>query len=299
MNRLIFACMALSDTSAPEALMLARSIRAFAGQYADSPIWFLVPPTVGDVGDGIEDGLLSLGVRIVPCQIDEAVAQFPFDGRAFASAEAESLARGQADFLVWMDSDSLVISEPGELALEDGNILGCRPVDLTLISSRYGEPIDSFWGMVYQGCHVPDGRLFPMTTVVDETTIRPHFQAGLLVVRPEHGLLQLWRDRFKELHSSIQSNDLYRERRRHKLFFHQAALAGAVLSSLEQRQIQVLSHLVNYPLHLHSDYPAARKPHYLNEVITCRYGDSLGDPSWREKIPMQEPLASWIGEQLS
>ena len=130
------------------------------------------------------------------------MSEFPFAVKVFAAAAAESLARGQADYLAWMDSDSIVVSEPKALLLSDGKDLGYRPVDHTLIGSPYDAPIDRFWESIYRHCGVPESRgfPFPMVTSVDERRIRPYFNAGLLVVRPERGLLQSWRERFHRLY---------------------------------------------------------------------------------------------------
>jgi hypothetical protein len=89
-----------------------------------------------------------------------------------------------------------------------------------------------------------------------------------------------------------QQNALYR------IFFHQAVLAGTVLSSMDWQEIQELSHLINYPLHMHAEYPADRRPEYMNELITSRYDVFFKDPNWREIFPVKEPLKSWLTEQL-
>ena len=136
-----------------------------------------------------------------------------------------------------------------------------------------------------------------MMTSVDERRIRPYFNAGLLVVRPARGLLQLWRDQFHRLHGAACFEEFYRRDVLYCIFFHQAVLAGTVLSSVEQQELQKLPHLVNYPLHMHADYPADRRPATMNELITGRYDVFFEDANWREVFPAQEPLKSWLIEQ--
>jgi hypothetical protein len=298
MKRLIFAFMAASGSSELEALILAGSIRAFAGEFSDNPIWALLPETKEKLSEVIRGKLISLNARLIPFRIDQAASEFPFARKVFASAAAESLAHGQTDFLVWMDSDSIVVGDPKKLLLRDGKNLGCRPVDHTLIGSPYDKPIDSFWELVYRNCSVLEGRVFPMTATVDENRIRPYFNAGLLVVRPERGLLQLWRDYFHSLYHETCFEEFYQQNALYRIFFHQAVLAGTVLSSMDRQEIQELSHLINYPLHMHAEYPADRRPEYMNELITCRYDVFFEDPNWREIFPVKEPLKSWLTEQL-
>lgn len=298
-KRVIFAFMAASGSTETEALILAGSIRAFAGEFADNPIWVLTPETEDSISEAIREKLVSLNARLVPYEMDQAVSGFPFAGKVFASATAESLASGQTDFLAWMDSDSIVINEPKELLLSDEKNLGCRPVDHTLIGSLYDGPIDPFWELVYRKCHVPQGSVFPMTTSVDENRIRPYFNAGLLVVRPERGLLQLWRDCFYRLYRETCFEEFYQQNVLYRIFFHQAVLAGTILASMDRQEIQELGHLINYPLHMHARYPADRRPEYMNELVTCRYDIFFQDPNWRQVFPVKEPLKGWLVERLS
>jgi hypothetical protein len=298
-QRLVFACKAAPGSSETEALILARSIRVFAGRFSDNPVWVCIPETEESISEVIRERLHSLNVKLVPFRIDPAASGFPFAGKVFAAAAAESLANGETETLAWMDSDSIVISDPKKLLLGDEKNLGCRPVDHTLIGSPYDRPIDSFWELIYRSCNVPAGQVFPMTASVDQQRIRPYFNAGLLVVRPQRGLLQLWRDAFHKFYRDTRFEEFYQQSRLYRIFIHQAILAGTILSTVDYQEIQQLSHLINYPLHMHTEYPADRRPAYMNELITCRYDVFFEDPGWRRAFPVKEPLKGWLDEQLS
>jgi hypothetical protein len=43
---------------------------------------------------------------------------------------------------------------------------------------------------------VPEERVFPMKTHVDNTTVRPYFNAGILITRPTNLLFRTWHDTF-------------------------------------------------------------------------------------------------------
>ena len=132
MERLGFAFMAVPGSSAEaQALTLAASIRAFGAKFSDSPIWVLIPEAEDSVSEATRKKLASLDARLAPFGIDPATLKFPFAGKVFASAAAESLARGQADFLVWMDRGSIVISEPGQPC-----VAAARHLLLSLICRR-------------------------------------------------------------------------------------------------------------------------------------------------------------------
>ena len=293
-SRLSFAFAVAAGQAESQALMLARSIRTFGGRLADSPVWALVAGDAGQISKVGRQQLADLGAQLASFGIGPDALGFPLGAKAYGAAAAESLVLGHADLLVWIDTDSLVIQEPGPLLLEPGYALGYRPVDHTLIGSPYDEPIDLFWEAIYRQCGVPEDRLFPMIASVDRRRIRPYFNAGMLVVRPERDLLRSWRDNFEQLFRDPAFGTYYDENIRYKVFLHQAVLAGTVLASTERHELQELPHLVNYPLHMHAQYPADRRPGSLNDVVTCRYDVLLDDEDWRRVITINEPLRSWL-----
>ncbi|MEX1248314.1 MAG: hypothetical protein WEA61_07505 [Anaerolineales bacterium] len=63
-------------------------------------------------------------------------------------------------------------------------------MDHRLIGSHYAQPPDAFWRRIYELCGVGEDRFSPMRTSLEEEPIRPYFNAGMLAVPPEGGLLQ-------------------------------------------------------------------------------------------------------------
>lgn len=301
MHSLIFAF--LYPEQAPwQATILAGSIRRFGGALAASPVWTLVPDlaAVDSPADlSTNTDLHSLDVRPIPFPIDAPALAFPLAAKVYAAAAAEAAATDQAGCLVWMDVDSIVVNEPKALLLEDNSVLGYRPVDHTLIGSLYDDPIDGFWRLIYEACDISEEDVFPMKSSVDEKWLRPYFNAGMLVARPGGGLLQRWRDNFDRLYRQPVFDPFYGQNILCKIFMHQAVLAGTVLALTNKASLQELPYLVNYPLHMHGDYPGHRRPERLNDVITCRYDTFFDDPAWESAIPIDEPLKSWLTGRLA
>jgi len=299
MQELTFAFVAEPGDAENEAVLLVSSIRAFAGRFAHNAIWVLVPPNEAEqLSAATRQRLADLDATLQPFAIDPTYLSVPFGAKTLAAAAAEKAARGQAEVLVWMDRDSLVLTEPASLLLPAGKSLGYRPVDHTLIGSSWRGPVDRFWKFIYRRCDVTDDRLFPMKTGVDQQVIRPYFNAGMLAVRPERGLLQAWATEFKRLCCEEFFEEFYAQDRLYLIFMHQAVLAGVILETLRREHMAELPHQVNYPLHMHADYPAERRLDCLNEAITCRYDTLLRRPGWRDSIEIREPLASWLDQQL-
>ena len=292
---MIFAFMIYPGKLAWQSCLLAESIRTFAGNMANDPIWVLVPQSVASLSAETRANLQAQQVRMIPFPVGETASGFPFAAKVIAAAAAESVAMTESDHaLVWLDTDSLVIQEPTALVLAAEKQVGYRPVDHTLIGLLWDTPLDNFWELVYRRCGVPAARPFPMTASVDEKRIRPYFNAGMLVVRPGNQLLNNWCNHFTRLYQDPAFTPFYEQHVLYRIFMHQAILTGTILAQFEQNALQQLPHLVNYPLHMHGTYPRSRRPSKLNDVITTHYDELLQAPNWREFVDIAEPLQTWL-----
>ena len=297
MHDLVFATMVGRASSARKALLLARSIRAFGGRLADAPIWLMVPEHIERLPASLRVDLEKSKVRLLAFKASESELDFPFAGKTLAAGAAESLAQERASILVWMDRDSLIIQEPVPLLLAKNRSFGYRPVDHTLIGSPVAKPPDPFWSLIYNYCGVFPEQVGSMVTSVDEQTIRPYFNAGMLVVRPQKNILQTWSETFESLYRLLAFTPFYKRDIMYRLFMHQAVLAGTILANTDLEEREELPYLVNYPLHMHASYPPSRRAERLNDAHTCRYDTLADEPHWERIIPIDEPLQSWLHEQ--
>jgi hypothetical protein len=294
MHSLTFATMVIPGQTEPEAVLLARSLRTQGGALAGQPVCVFYPETGTPLADATRAELAALDVRLEPVQVEPDTLRFPLAAKVFAAAAAE--AQAESGLLVWMDSDTIIIQEPAEFLLPDGAALGYRPVHHILIGSRYDEPLDAFWSLIYARCDVPDAHVFPMQTVADGLRIRPYVNAGLLVVRPDRGLLQAWRDRFRTLYRLPEFAPFYKQNVRYAIFMHQAVLAGVMLACLEPGALCELSPRVNYPLNLHHEHLHQDRPDTLDALVTCRYDTYFDSPDWVDRLPAGMRLEAWIAE---
>jgi len=285
-------------SSETQALLLADSIRTFAGTFSHAPIWYFTPERKQKLSGTVKDRLHTLEVSVTPFRISSEVLRFPFAGYVFAAALAESMACGRADFLAWLAADTIILREPKDFVLQDDKNLGVRPVHHTLVGSRYDEPLDPFWALIYRYCKVPEDRVYPVTTVIDGTRVRPYFNAGLLVTRPRKHLLKAWRDTFLKAYREPSFQEFYRKDERYAIFVHQAVLAGVVLTTFAADQIHELPPEYNYPLHLYTQDRTERCPLRLEELTTFRYEQFFKDSEWMKKIPAKEPLRRWLAERI-
>ena len=297
MKDLIFAFLLGSAEDKTNALRLARSIRTFGGEYCFNPIWLFSLQNENDLPRETRQEIFSTGARLVTFELDPMRAHFPFTEYVTAAGLAEGLAQGEASSLVMMASDTLVLQEPTPLRLPFGKSLGGCPVHLKILGSGVDEPVNDFWSLIYRHCRVDVEHIFPMTTIVDEQCVRAYFNAGLLVVRPERGILRGWQVNFERLYPLPEFKPFYEQSDLYPIFMHQAVLAGSLLSSLRPDEFQQLPNLVNYPLHLHSRIAEKHRPANLGQLITCRYEDypeTFSDPAIQAMLRTDKPLKDWL-----
>jgi hypothetical protein len=184
--------------------------------------------------------------------------------------------------------------------LAGGKSLGYRPVMHQNIGSLYSEKPDEFWTRLYRDLSVPEAAVFPMKTVADGKTLRPYFNAGLLVVKPERGILRKWAGCFTVLYRDPVLVGMCGRDERTRVFLHQAALAGAILSLLSKDEMVQLSDRCNYPIFFKEMYGAEREFDTIDGVVTLRYDVYFQNPApdWAEKLKGPAATVSWLKERL-
>jgi len=298
MEKLVFTTI-ITPRSAPDSFLFIESLRKFGGELADTHILALTPKQVDSFAKEDEERLEALKVERLNFHMDDEAIKFPFAFLVYAAAQAESYLRGITETLAWQLPDTLVINPPTPFCIPQGIKLAYRPVHHTNVGSVYDQPLDEYWALVYKHCHVPEARVFPMETCVGDNVIRPYFNAGMLIVPPELGLLTTWWDRFEALHNHPDFQPFYEKDEHYTIFIHQAVLSAVILVLLDKVEMLELPRTVNYPLNLHhTEMPPKRQPKYLNDLITCRTEGVANLKKNLEGIEVKEPVKGWLDEKL-
>ncbi len=279
-------------------LLLVESIRSFGGALAESPVWCFVPDYGKQPSEPFKQRMSELHAELIPFEIDKEIARFFFAADIRAAALAESTAIGKTQFLCWLASNTIVLREPTDFILAADKNLGYRPVHHTNIGSIFDEPVDEFWTLVYRSCMVPEHRIFPMKTHVDANVIRPYFNAGILVTRPDNGLFKRWHDAFSEVYKAPEFAALYEKDERYTIFIHQAILSGVILAFFGRGEIQELPPAYNYPMHLSGQDSTAARPTNIGDLVTVRYEDPAQIPDWLSRIAGGDPFKKWFDERV-
>jgi hypothetical protein len=294
-NKIIFTTVAYPvEWSEANALLLVQSIRDFGGDLSRSPIWCLVPDFGPKPSESFKQRMGVLNAELISFEIEREIARFFFAADIRAAALAESMAVDKTDILVWLSSNTIILKEPEDFLLAENKKLGYRPVHHTNVGSLYDKPMDTFWSLVYRHCEVPEEHVFPMKTHVDENILRPYFNAGIMAIRPDKGLLKKWHDKFFEVYQAPEFTELYENDERYVIFIHQALLSGIIISACEPGEIQELPGTYNYPLHLYEEDVTAHRPSSIDSLITVRHEGPHKIKDWISKIPHGEQLKEWF-----
>ena len=298
--QIVFAAYAEDKTELENTLLLAESVRTFGGKYKDAPIWIYAPDSLMSAHKELIAKLGGYGAQVKSSFAPEESMKYYFSGKTFAAAKAESEAQGKAVILVWMDEDTIVLREPDALNLPAGICLGYRPVMHQLIGSTYSEPPDAFWSRVFEKLSVSDSSFFPVMTVADEITIRPYFNAGLIAVRPERGILRKWVEDFRILYRDTVFLEMTKKEPRIRVFLHQVALSGAILTTVNRNEMLELSGSYNYWMFFKRMFGGLHEFDSIDSAVTLRFHDYFmnPDPEWSQKLKGPAELILWLRDRL-
>jgi hypothetical protein len=297
-KRMVFGTYAADGDALYWILVLVESLRTFGGELRNAPVWVYLPDNHSKVEKSIGTKPVPAGVTLKRSSTPPDARRFWFSGKVFAAALAESDAVGRYQLLVWLDPDVIFVKEPGDFLLPDSISLGYRPVMHKLIGSRYSEPPDEFWARVYDKLGVSTASIFPVRTPVDRETIRAYFNAGLLVVRPEMGVLRKWPECFAILYTDTVFVDWCKHDQKRAIFLHQVALAGDILSTLRKADMIELPATYNYSLFLRDKYPASLRPASLDDVVLFRHEFIFSTPAGPEQVKDSSNIYRWVKERV-
>ena len=299
-NRIVFGTYAESNEQLRHVCLLVESIREFGGRFADALVLIYLPREFEQRDADLVEKLQAASATIRECSIPEHCAWFYYAGKTFAAGLAEAEAADTADILVWLDEDTIILTEPEDLLLSADIGFAYRPVMHNRSGSLYREPPSPFWAQIYETLAVDPESLFPMTTPADRQQIRAYFNAGLLVVRPELGILRGWGDSFAGLCQDPVLLRMCQEDVEKRIFLHQTALVGAAFTQLGKERMTELSERYNYPIFFKQQFGAVEEFDDISNIVTLRYDTYFRDldPDWADKLRGPADKIGWLKDRL-
>ena len=298
-DKFIFAAWAESAGGLKNICNLAESIRTFGKSLSRVPIRAYISEKTGIENSELSKHLESLDVEIITVRTLKDAEWFYYAGKVYAAAEAEAAAEGKADLLVWLDNDTIFLTEPDDFNLPPGKSFAYCPVMHNRSGSLYDAPPDSFWSRIYEKLSVDTERLFPMITPADNQKIRAYFHIGLLVVRPEKGILRRLVKDFEILYKDSVLAEMCREDAIKRVFLHQTALVG-VINLIEPEEMLEFSGRYNYPIFFEKRYGADKSYDSIEDIVTIRIVIAPEDvsPDWHRELSGPPDKIAWLKERL-
>lgn len=289
-----------SDLGIDGIFSLTASLRKFGGRFADSPVWMYIPD-----GVKIDDGVFlkridTSGVCLKSCRVPKSAEKFFYGGKPFAAAAAEADAERESLNLVWLDHDAVFLSEPSAFDLAGEICLAYLPVMHNRSGMSYDEEPDAFWSRIYECRKLTPDMLLPMTTPADHQKIRAYFHCGILALRPQKGILRRWADEFACLCDDEVLIRLCEENQTYRIFLHQAALTGAILHTVDNKELMELPEAYNYPIFFDRQYGADQPYTDITNavIIRCVVDLKKVGADWPDQLTGPQDKKDWLRKHI-
>ena len=192
----------------------------------------------------------------------------------------------------------MIRQAPTAFVLPEGKTFGFRPTDVANIGAPYGKPLPTFWQDICNHFGLSANNLPPITTVLDQQELHLYVNAGLLVVRPEKGILRAWGENLQETYALPEFSHYYKKNQAFAIFMHQAALTAAVVQNTTPDERLILPDDYLFSVDNFFDYPASLRPATLDEIVTGRFHDFFALENWESLIVASDDLIAWFKAQL-
>lgn len=289
-----FAIMTLVSSGEQERSVRAmiESIRENAGDYSNCRVYVVMAQPADIPGNS----LAGENVVLLRPEADSIFLHYPLAIKAYAASQVEQLVKSKIKTLVWLDPGVIVLNSLGSLDLKGRFDVSVRPVSLVNnIGLPPGAEPDDYWLPIYEANQLDYRTVQTIETVVDAVQIQPYYNCEVYSVNPAKGICREWAEQLEGLlrDEGYQKNSCTTPQRR--LFLHQAVLSAIIASQINPDRIKALPVTSSYPFNQHDMLPAERKVSSLSELAAVIFDYAwTGNPSWMDKIDIDEPLRSWL-----
>lgn len=291
-----------------QTLLLFESIRRYAGRFSECALYALSPRVGCAISIDARRKLDELGAIYIDRVLNTECLEYGSANRVAAGAFIEET--HPHDTLVVLDSDTLFLREPTGLLLPADVDVAARPVDVKGVStSGRSDTCDDYWQKLCRCCGVDYDDLPWGETFVDRRRIKANYNAGLIVVRSERGILRRCADFFfrsvrEQMRPRVDAGSFrtgagWVEPAAANLWgSSQAALTLAIWSAT--RRVRVLPPTYNYPLHQHEKIDGATTRSVFPQLVHVHYHwlfapDAVdANPLFRRHTPLSSEQREWL-----
>jgi hypothetical protein len=259
-----------------QSVLLCETIRRRAGRFAQVPIYSFGPRLGPPLAARTRKRFSELGVIHIEGPFNTRLPNYGHANKTYVCAWAEASLPHER--LVLLDSDTLVLSEPGEFDLGTGAAVAVAPEPFKVAGTDGRDENTAMWD-AYEAHVGVAGQLPMVVTRVDQQRIRAYYNVGLIIVRRNAGVMRAWLDAMESL---VDSGLVPSDSR--AVFTDQIAFSLALAKlGVEPR---VLPAAYNYPLAFYQRLPEGVRVQSLDELAIAHYFRSLDQPTTQNPLKL-------------
>ncbi len=256
-----------------KSLLLVRSIRKWGGGFRNIPIYSLSPRNLR-VSQSIRNEFKYHNVNHREINLNDKFIDYGLANKPLACSYFAKIL--DARILVFLDSDQIILNEPGLFNIHSNVDLAIRPVDLQNIGIKdFDDQESEYWRNLYQIAGSSPER--KIKTTVCQTEIYEYYNSGMIVTQRENHLFNRWYDNFEKV---IQNKCSPKQ----GIYFLEQSILSATITA-EVRHLSLLGPDYNYPIHLHNELNKSIRKNSMEEIVSIHYHKIFDHQAWQKYLP--------------
>ena len=271
--------------------LLVSTLRKFGGSLKNTPIISYQPRKGLTISESTKKFFDLNQVEHRAIVLNTDFVDYPLANKPLACAYHEQ--NSQAETILFLDSDVLILNEPTQfLELGDADVM-LRPVGFKNIgSSRPNDKTHYYWQKLYDLFGVKAHRM--VTSLNDQQEILEYYNTGHILSKRSTGLFSQWAENFRRA-----SADGVEPPESH--FYLEQSIFGATVSQLELN-VKPFKTPYNYPVHfLKNRHSLANHPAFIanfEDIVSLHYHKVFDQPEGKE-IMQNKFSKTEIGLEIS
>jgi hypothetical protein len=263
-----------------QSALLCQTIRLRGGRFAQVPIYSFQPRPGPPLATGTRQLFSDLDVIHLEGPFNTFLPNYGQANKAYVCAWAEAALTH--DRLVWLDSDTLMFSEPSWFDLPSRAAVAASPEPFKIAGTTGNDENARMWDAYEQ--HIGLARPLPtVVTRIDQQRIRAYYNVGCVIAQRDSGVMRTW---VEVMESLITSGLVPGDSR--AMFTDQIAFSLALAKlGLDP---DLLPPTYNYPIAWYGRLPAGIRVGSLDEIVIAHYFRSLDRPTTQNPLKLIEEL---------
>lgn len=259
-----------------QSVLLAETLRLRGGALADIPIYSFQPRFGSPLPDRTRARFSELGVIHIDGPFNTCTPHYGQANKVFIGAWAEATLAHE--FLVVIDSDCMVLSEPSLFELPAQVDVAVAVEPFKVAGTDGSDENATLWDS-YQAHLGLERPLDLITTRIDRQRIRAYYNAGLIVARREAGFFRAWLQTFEALVASgLVPSDT------RAVFTEQIVISMTIAKfGLAASQLPMM---YNYPMAWHDRIEPVERADCLDDIAVAHYMRALDTPTAKDPLAM-------------